>query len=116
MTPKLKAGFILSIIAHILSWCPILYWGYAYCYVNHVFDDVPVNSTAHFEYSYVYYGSILAIALAIVSLVLIGGRSVDPKARPFKIWGKILSISGIVMVASTGLIIVFFVLYLLAML
>ena len=114
MTPKLKAGFILSIIAHVFSWCPITYWAFAYYYVNQIMQEG--SASTHFQYNYLYYGGTIAVILAIVSLILLGGRSTDPKVRPFKIWGKILSISGLAIVASTGLIIVFFVLYLLAML
>ena len=30
MTPKLKTGFTLSIIGHVLAWCPVIYWVVTY--------------------------------------------------------------------------------------
>ena len=110
MTPKLKTGFTLSIIGHILAWCPVIYWVVTYLQYLNIGED-SINSSFSMNYYLFYYGSFVAIALCIVSLILIRSRNVEPEARKYKLWSKILAISGLGLVGGSVLLVLFFALY-----
>ena len=110
MTPKLKTGFTLSIIGHILAWCPVIYWVVTYLQFLSIGED-GYNSSFSMNYYLFYYGSFVAIALCIVSLVLIRSRNVEPEARKYKLWSKILSISGLALVGGCSLLVGLLALY-----
>ena len=110
MTPKLKTGFTLSIIGHVFAWCPVIYWVVAYLRYFNIGED-GYDSSFSMNYYLFYYGSFVAIALCIVSLVLIRSRNVEPEARKYKLWSKILAISGLGLVGGSVLLVLFFALY-----
>ena len=110
MTPKLKTGFTLSIIGHVLAWCPVIYWVVTYLQYLSIGED-GYNSSFSMNYYLFYYGSFVAIALCIVSLVLIRSRNVEPEARKYKLWSKILAISGLALVGGCSLLVGLFALY-----
>ena len=110
MTPKLKTGFTLSIIGHILAWCPVIYWVVTYLQYLSIGED-GYNSSFSMNYYLFYFGSFVAIALCIVSLTLIRSRNVEPEAKKYKLWSKILAISGLGLVGGSVLLILFFALY-----
>ena len=114
MTTKVKTGFILSIVAHLLAWAPLIYWATAF-YVS--FQAIEGSDSSaytelagHFDYSLVSLASTAAIALAIASLVLLG-RGNDPQVKAYKTWGRVLSISGLALIGLTSAAIVFTLLY-----
>ena len=110
MTPKLKTGFTLSIIGHILAWCPVIYWVATYLRYFSIGEDSIVNSFTMNYYLFSFLSSV-AIALCIVSLILIRSRDVEPEAKKYKLWSKILAISGLALVGGCSLLVGLFALY-----
>ena len=104
MTPKLKTGFILSIIAHILSWAPIAYWGITYYTAYKMSQDPNGGVSVHLNYYLFYFATIVAIALCIVSLTMTRSRSTEPKVRTFKVLARVFAISGLVLIVASALI------------
>lgn len=111
MTPKLKTGFTLSIIGHILAWCPVIYWAVTYFQYLSIVEDGTYNSSFGMNYYLFSFGSSVAIALCIVSLILIRSRDVEPEAKKYKLWSKILAISGLALVGGCSLLVGLFALY-----
>ena len=110
MTPKLKTGFTLSIIGHILAWCPVIYWVSTYLQYFSIGEEGIVNSFTMNYYLFSFLSSV-AIALCIVSLILIRSRDVEPEAKKYKLWSKILAISGLALVGGCSLLVGLFALY-----
>jgi hypothetical protein len=110
MTPKLKTGFTLSIIGHILAWCPVIYWVVTYLQYLSIGED-SINSSFSMNYYLFSFLSSVAIALCIISLILIRSRDVEPEAKKYKLWSKILAISGLALVGGCSILIGLFALY-----
>lgn len=114
MTQKLKTGFILSIIAHVLSWAPIAYWGIS-CYTAYKISQDPNNYVSvHLNYYLFYFATIVAIALCIVSLTMARSKSNEPKVRTYKVLARVFAISGLVLIVASALIVAIAFLYALA--
>ena len=112
MTGKIKTGFVLSIIAHILSWGPLIYTCLAFYQYYQLIEQG--SSSIRFNYSLLGSTGSFAVCLGVAALILIGGRTDDPKIRPYKTWGRILSISAFALVGIVVLIVVAAFLYSLA--
>lgn len=110
MTPKLKTGFTLSIIGHVLAWSPVIYWVSTYLQYLNIGED-SINSSFSMNYYLFSFLSSVAIALCIVSLILIRSRDVEPEAKKYKLWSKILAISGLALVGGCSLLVGLFALY-----
>lgn len=112
MTGKIKTGFVLSIIAHILSWGPFIYL----CILLYQYYQLVEQGSSSVRFNYSFLGSTgsFAVCLGVAALILIGGRTDDPKIRPYKTWGRILSISAFAIVGIVVLIVVVAFLYSLA--
>ncbi len=110
MTPKLKTGFTLSIIGHVLAWCPVIYWIVTYLQYLSIGED-SINSSFSMNYYLFSFLSSVAIALCIVSLILIRSRNVEPEAKKYKLWSKILAISGLALIGGCSLLVGLFALY-----
>ena len=113
MTSRIKTGFILAIVAHLLAWGPIVYYVISYINAMQIIEGEQ-NVSSHFDYSFLASFGSIAVALGIVSMILLGGRSVDNSARPFKIIGRILDITTFVLVAAVGILVALTVLYVIA--
>ena len=110
MNGKIKTGFILSIIAHILSWGPFIYLCIAFTQYMQIIEQGSSNMP-RFNYSILGSAGSFAVCLGVASLILISGRTDDPKIRPYKVWGRILSISAFVIVGSVALFVLGAILY-----
>lgn len=110
MTNKVKAGFILSIVSHVLAWCPTIYWILAYISVKQLSEGGSSN-IGTLNYSFLSSMGTFAIATGVASLVLIGGSSTDPKVNTTKILGRVFAISGFVLTLGVGLFVIFAFLY-----
>lgn len=112
MNGRIKTGFVLSIIAHILSWGPFIYL----CILLYQYYQLVEQGSSSVRFNYSLLGSTgsFAVCLGVAALILIGGRTDDPKIRPYKTWGRVLSISAFAIVGIVVLIVVAAFLYSLA--